>query len=357
MPRDSGHARQPPARACLTVEKFYPDFSPRFAQFLDRIRGRKIAIVGHARPDGDCIGSQVALARVLATLGHDVVCVNADVIPRRLQFLVPGVPFIRTDEALTLPGDFVAIFVDCADHARAGERLKARFPIVAANIDHHLSSDGFAGENFVDSGSAATCEVLAGMFFDNGLTVDAAAAQGLYTGILTDTGQFRFTSTSRRTFLLAAELMARGAKPTEAGFELYERETTGKLNLLQRFLSSLRMECDGRVCVGTLPNGVFEATGSTLEDTEGLVDYARCIDGVDVGVLIEERPDGSVKASLRSKNPAYRLDRVAAEFNGGGHACAAGLNYKGGSAGFRERLLAALAARIAAVDAREGTDA
>lgn len=339
------------------MENYYPELSARFAEFLERIRGRKIAVIGHARPDGDCIGSQVALARVLATRGHEVVCINADIVPRRLQFLVPGMRFIRTDEALADRTDYTAIFVDCADHARAGERLKARFPIVAGNIDHHLSNVGYAEANFVDSGSAATCEVLAGMFFDNGLTVDAVAAQGLYTGILTDTGQFRFTSTTRRTFLLAAELMARGAKPTEAGFELYERETTGKLQLLQRFLSSLRMECDGRVCIGTLPVGVFESTGSTAEDTEGLVDYARCIDGVDVGALIEERPDGTVKASLRSKDPAYRLDRVAAQFNGGGHACAAGLNFKGAPADFRERLVAALAAQIAVVDAGKGANA
>ena len=338
-------------------EKFYPELSARFAQLLERLHGRRVAVIGHSRPDGDCIGSQVALARILAALGHDCVCVNSDPVPRRLQFLVPGMTFLRTDAAQADRTDYAAIFVDCADHVRGGERLRARFPAPVANIDHHLSNIGYAELNLVDSASAATCEILAGIFFDLGLTVDAQAAQGLYTGILTDTGQFRFTSTTRRTFLLAAELMARGAKPTEAGFELYERETTGKLQLLQRFLASLRMECDSRVCIGVLPNGVFEETGSTAEDTEGLVDYARCIDGVDVGVLIEERPDGAVKASLRAKDPAYRLDRIAAQFNGGGHACAAGLNLKQGARDFRARLVAALAAQIAAVDAAKSATA
>jgi phosphoesterase RecJ-like protein len=332
------------------VEKFYPELSQRFARFLEGIRGRKVAVIGHARPDGDCIGSQVALALALRGLGHEVICVNNDVVPRRLQFLVSGMEFLQTDEVLKDRTEYAAVFVDCADHARAGERLKARFPAPVGNIDHHLSNVGYAETNLVDSGSAATCEILAGLFFDNNLTVDSQAAQGLYTGILTDTGQFRFTSTTRRTFLLAAELMARGAKPTEAGFELYERETTGKLRLLQHFLASLRVECDGRVCIGTLPNGIFETTGSTTEDTEGLVDYARCIDGVEIGVLVEEREDGSVKASLRAKDPAYRLDRVAAEFNGGGHACAAGLSMKPAAADFQARLLAALCARVKAVD-------
>jgi phosphoesterase RecJ-like protein len=335
------------------VEKFYPTLSDEFARLLQSLAGRKLAVIGHARPDGDCIGSQVALARILAGRGHDVVCVCPDVVPRRLQFLVPAMTFLRPDDLPAQPDDRAAIFVDCADHARAGERLKARFPKPIAVIDHHLSNIGFGAINLVDSASAATCEILAGVFFDNQLPVDAQTAQALYTGLLTDTGQFRFHSTSRRCFLLAGELMARGANPTEAGFELYERESMGKMQLLQRFLATLRMECEGKVCIGTLKAGVFGETGSTTEDTEGLVDYARSIDGVEIGALIEERTDGGVKASLRAKEPAYRVDLVAAQFNGGGHACAAGLNLKTGAADFYPRLVAALAQRIAAVESEK----
>ena len=335
----------------MMAEKFYPELSAQFARLLTSLAGRKIAIIGHARPDGDCIGSQVALAIVLASRGFDVVCINADAIPRRLQFLVGGITFLRTDDVLKLPDDRAAIFVDCADHARAGERLKAKFSAPAAVIDHHLSNVGFGATNIVDSASAATCEILAGVFFDNGLEVDAQTAQALYAGILTDTGQFRFNATSRRCFLLAGELVARGAQPAEAGFELYERESEGKLRLLQNFLASLKLECGGRVCIGILQAGVFAATGTNAEDTEGLVDYARSIDGVDIGALIEERADGSVKASLRAKDPAYRVDLIAAQFNGGGHACAAGLNLKSGAGDFYARLVAALAQRIALVDA------
>jgi phosphoesterase RecJ-like protein len=333
------------------VEKFYPTLSAQFAQLLASLAGRKIAVVGHARPDGDCIGSQVALARVLMAKGFDTICVNADPVPRRLQFLVQGMTFLRTDDVLKSTEERAAIFVDCADHARGGERLKARYPAPVAMIDHHLSNVGYAALNLADSGSAATCEILAGMFFDNHLPVDAQAAQALFAGILTDTGQFRFNSTSRRCFVLAGELVARGAKPAEAGYQLYERETEGKLRLLQRFLASLKLECGGRACIGILPAGIFEETGSTAEDTEGLVDYARSIDGVEVGALIEHRSDGSVKASLRAKEPAFRVDRIAAQFNGGGHACAAGLNLKTDTANFYERLVAAIAQSIAAVDA------
>lgn len=332
------------------MEKFFPTLSADFSRLLGALHGRKVAVIGHARPDGDCIGSQVALARVLTAQGIDTVCVNADPVPRRLWFLVEGMKFLRTDDVVNVPDDRVAIFVDCADHARGGERLKQRYAVPIAAVDHHLSNIGFAATNLVDSASAATCELLAGFFFDNGLPVDAQTAQALYVGIMTDTGQFRFSSTSRRCFLIAGELVARGAQPSQAGYELYERETEGKLRLLQHFLASLRMECGGRLCIGSLASGIFEETGTTAEDTEGLVDYARCIEGVAIGALIERRTDGSVKASLRAKEPAYRVDLAAGRFNGGGHACAAGLNVKTGGEDFYAQLVDALAERIAAVD-------
>jgi len=334
------------------LNKFYPAFASDFARLLGRLQGRKVAVVGHARPDGDCIGSQAGLARILQLAGHDVICTNGDAVPRRLEFLVPDRKFRPADEMLKDATDYAAVFVDCADQARVGERLRKRFPSPIANIDHHLSNAGYAEINIVDSASAATSEMLAGLAFDAGLKIDAIAAQALYTGIVTDTGQFRFASTSRHTFLLAAELMACGARPPQVGLELYERESMGKLQLLQRYLASLKLECGGRVCIGILPVGIFEATGTTAEDTEGLVDYARSIDGVDIGVLIEERPDGGVKGSLRAKDAAYRMDQIAAQFNGGGHASAAGLNLKTGAENFYARLVAALAKQIALVDAQ-----
>jgi phosphoesterase RecJ-like protein len=167
---------------------------------------------------------------------------------------------------------------------------------------------------------------------------------------MTDTGQFRFPSTTERVFRLCAELVSRGADPALAGQELYERESIGKLRLIQHFLGSLKMECRSRVCVGVLPEGIFESTGATTEDTEGLVDYARSIDGVVIGVLIEERP-GIIKASLRGLHSVYRMDTLAAQFGGGGHANAAGLTCQETLAGFYPKLLAAITQRINEVDA------
>jgi len=332
-----------------TPAHIYPEFAPRFASLLEALPPGRFVVIGHARPDGDCIGAQVALARLIQAHGRDVLCANTDPVPRRLQFCVGDTRFVR---GASLPeGPWTALFVDCADLARAGDRLAARFPTPFAAFDHHLSNPGYATHNFIDPESAATCEILAGLCTDQGLAVDATMASALYTGIATDTGQFRFHSTTHRTFLLAALLVEAGARPAEAAAELYERESRGKLELLERFLASFQYECGGRVCVGVLPAGSYEVTGTQPEDTEGMVDYARGIDGVDLGVLIEERA-GGIKASLRAKDPHCRVDQVAAQFGGGGHACAAGLNVVGISpAEFRARLLAAIAAQLAKMDA------
>lgn len=325
----------------------YTQYAGRFAVLLQELQGQRVSVIGHQRPDGDCVGSQVALCRVLLASGIDAVCINADPVPRRIKFLIGDTPYYQRD-AID-PTGRVALFTDCADHARAGEKMKTMYPSPWGCFDHHLSNVGFARFNFVDTDSAATAEVLAGIFIDADLPMDKTTALALYTGIMTDTGQFRFPSTTSRVFRLSAELIAHGADPAEAGQELYERESLGKLKLLQHFIGSLKLECGGRVCIGVLANGVFEQVGATVEDTEGLVDYARSIDGVEIGVLIEVRPDG-VKASLRGKHAGLRMDTIAAQFTGGGHANAAGLNCKESLAEFYPRLLAALTKRLAEAD-------
>ncbi len=327
----------------------FPKLSAGLPALLERLNGHQVVVIGHARPDGDCIGSQVAFCRVLRAKGIDAICANPDPVPRRLAFLIGDTPFVRVAELDNQPR--LAVYVDCADLRRAGEATKALFPTPAGNVDHHISNSGYAEHNFIDTAAAATGEILAGMFLDQDLPIDALTAQGLFVGMATDTGQFRFPATTGRCFELAAELVRRGADPALAGNELYEQETFGKLQLLQRFLASFKTECDGMVCVGLLPEGSYEETGTTPEDTEGMVDYARSIEGVEIGVLIEMR-DGAIKASLRSTSADYRMDRIAARFNGGGHACAAGLNVKGVTLeAFRAELVAAIAEQIAAVKA------
>lgn len=332
---------------------FFPDLLKSFETLLDAARSHQVAVVGHARPDGDCIGSQVALCRVLRAQGVDAICVNTDPVPRVLRFLVDDTPFRSAAEFLAehaASKGWVAIYTDCADHKRAGGELARTFPRPLGNIDHHLSNGGYAEHNIIDGHAAATAEMLAGMLIDCGIAIDPVAAQALYVGLATDTGQFRFPSTTRRAFELTACLMDSGANPALASEEVYERESFEKLELLGRFLESLERACGGRVCVGTLTNKDFLDTGASREDTEGLVDYARAIDGVEIGALVEERDEG-IKASLRAKNPAMRVDQVAVSFGGGGHACAAGLNVKDRISSFTPKLIEALGIRLREVDA------
>ena len=327
----------------------YPQLRDAFARLLDACAGRRVVVVGHARPDGDCIGSQVALARILRGRGVDAACCNPDPVPRRLEFAADGLPFVSLETALS--EGRAAVFVDCADRNRATARFAEAFPRPLGNIDHHLSNPNYAEFNLVDTPSAATAEILAGLVQDAGIALDPVIAMALYTGIATDTGQFRFAATTERTFRLSASLVAAGADPARMGLELYERETFGKLQLLQRFLASLETFSGGRVCVGLLPEGIYEQTGTSIEDSEGLVDYARAIDGVEIGALIEVR-QGAIKGSLRAKHADYRVDQLAAKFNGGGHACAAGLNVKGEPLEtFLPRFRAALIAQVEAVAA------
>jgi len=332
----------------MTDDKFYPEESPRFAQAIESLKGRKVAVLGHQRPDGDCIGSTVAVVRVLRGLGVEAIGLNRDATPATLKAFVGDTPFALAEDFA--PDGHVAVSVDCADFKRTGERLNTVFPEVALNVDHHISNKLYGEENFVIATACATAEILAGFYFDNGYEIDAVTAQALYVGIATDTGQFRFPSTTPDTFEVARRLCECGAKPSEAAYELYERESFAKIKLLQNFLDSLTMEFDDRVCVGLIEDGVYESTGATIDDSEGLVDYARAIDGVDIGVMLENRA-GALKASLRAKDPKYRVDQIAKQFGGGGHACAAGLNVDDSSIQeFYPQLMAAIGAHLKSLD-------
>lgn len=294
---------------------------------LRTLKGRKAAVLGHMRPDGDCIGSQVALCRMLTAAGVDAVCVNRDRVPPNLSAYARGVTFIRgTDYG---ENDRLAVAVDCADASRIGTELLARFPEgLLGNVDHHASNPGYAVHNAVVKDAAATCHVLAACAEMIGLEVDAATAKALHLGILTDTGRFSYSSVSPELLELTARLLRKGADPAEANFRVFEQESRGKLALTQRFLASLRFHDGGRICSGEIRQADYAATGTTKEDKEGLVEFPRSVEGVEVAVLLEEGADG-IRGSLRGRDPRLRLDQLAGKLNGGGHMLAAGFNMLG----------------------------
>ena len=297
--------------------------SEPFSQLVQQLSGKPVLVLGHRRPDGDCIGSQVALTRILRSRGIDARAVNADPIPRTLQSFVGDTPFYGPSEIGA--SECLVITVDCADYSRVGESLQEKFPEVFLNVDHHVSNTQFALHNFVLPEASATGEILAKFFFDSGYECDQTTAEALYLGICTDTGQFCYSGTNASVFEVCRKLCESGAEPSRVAHELYEREKPGRIQLLQKFLASFRMEFDDRVCVGSIYEKFYQETGTQPEDTEDFVDYARSLEGVELGVLLEDR-NGKMKGSFRAKEKKYRVDLLAKSFNGGGHACAAGFN-------------------------------
>ena len=304
------------------MTNFLPE-SNAFNNLLCDLQGSSVLVLGHRRPDGDCIGSQVAMTRILRSLGIDAVAVNQDPIPRTLEKFVGDTPFLNPSEVEA--GVFKIITVDCADHARVGEELKEKFPAVFLNIDHHVSNTKFAEHNFIFSDASATGEILAKLFFDSSYEIDKISAEALYLGICTDTGQFCYSGTNAVVFEICRKLCEAGCEPADVAHELYEREKPGRIQLLQKFLASFKMELDNRVCIGNVRQKFYDETGTKPEDAESFVDYARSLEGVEIGVLVEDR-NGMLKGSLRAKHKKYRVDLLAKNFSGGGHACAAGFN-------------------------------
>lgn len=294
-----------------------------FANALTELKGENVLVLGHRRPDGDCIGSQVGLTRILIGLGISAIAVNEDPVPRTLQKFVGDTPFIRPDQIEDK--NYIILTVDCADLKRVGNELSNRFTEIFLNIDHHVSNNGYAQNNLVLSDASATGEILAKFFLDNEMHIDSTTADALYLGIATDTGQFCYSGTNASVFEVCRRLCEFGANPSSVAHELYECEKPGRIQLLQRFLASFQMEHDNRVCIGTIRDSYYQETNTQPEDAESFVDYTRSMDGVEIGALVEER-NGQLKGSLRAKEAIYRVDLLAKEFQGGGHACAAGFN-------------------------------
>ncbi|MCH8473825.1 MAG: bifunctional oligoribonuclease/PAP phosphatase NrnA [Opitutales bacterium] len=309
---------------------YFPGLHSAFKELLLQCRGQKVAVVGHRRPDGDCIGAQVALVRILQALNIDAFAVNESTIPKRVNFIAEGVPFYH-GAPWEFSGEKV-ILVDCSDAARVGPEMAKNLPGILGNIDHHRSNEGFATFDLVEAKSAATCEILAGLFIDCGFPVDELTAQALWAGIVTDTGNFTYPSTTGQVLQLSAYLIRMGASPSKIAQLIYERESLARMKLLQRVLDRMEVVAGGLLCYTWLKEKDFSETGATYEETEGFVSYGRSLDGVQVAAYFEIH-DGEVKGSLRSGDETYRVDLLAGQFGGGGHACAAGLTWKGS---FRE---------------------
>jgi phosphoesterase RecJ-like protein len=324
------------------------DWSP----FVDLVRRhQRFLLTTHVRPDGDGLGSMLALDDALRSKGKDVQLTVASSFPPQYRFLDPA----GRIRHFRLPGDDcrqaeAVLILDTGTWNQLGDfgTYLRGHNAAKAVIDHHMTQDDLGGQRFVDVLAEATGRLIFEAVQALGAPLSAAAATALFVAVSTDTGWFRHANAQAPTFALASELVHAGARPEGLYDQLFENNSLGKLKLLGLVLERLQVTNGGKVAYTEIRRHDYEATGATPHDTENIVNYTRSIDGVEVGVLFMEQPRGGVKVSFRSR-AAVDVARIAAQFGGGGHRLASGATVEASLDEARARVLQAVSAALAAL--------
>jgi phosphoesterase RecJ-like protein len=320
-----------------------------WAPFVNLVqRHQRFLLTTHVRPDGDGLGSELALAETLERRGKEVRLVIASPLPPRYDFLAPA----GRIERFAPPGDpwkghEVVIVLDTGTWNQLGDlgpfiRQSAAAKVV---IDHHLTQDDLGALRFVDATAEATGRLVYEAIHALGGPLTESAANHLFVALAMDTGWFRHANTTPATFALAEQLVRAGARPTALYDQLFEQNTLARLKLVGLVLERLQPAAGGRVAYSEIRRGDYLATGALPADTEDLVNYTRSIAGVEVGLFFMEQPRGGVKVSFRSRS---RVDvaRLAERFGGGGHRLASGAVVEAPLAEARARVLEAVTAAL-----------
>jgi phosphoesterase RecJ-like protein len=310
-------------------------------RILEKLRASEtICVVGHVRPDGDCVGSQLGLALALRAEGKKVACWNEDRMPRKYAFLDPG-------GLLQQPKAGQSFDCVVATDAASLERLGTIVPCIAErrefiNIDHHCSNTRYADLNWVSAREPSTGELIYRLLRTAKWPITKQIADCLFTAVSTDTGSFQYPSTRPGTYHVAGELVARGADLATICNEVYQSYPLSRARLLQHIYRNFRLAHNDQIAYFWLKKADFENTGVQEDDTEGLIDHIRAIEPVVVACVFEEMSPELTRLSLRSKSARVDVNQIAAEFGGGGHAAAAGARIPGKPAAAQRRVLAAI---------------
>ncbi|MDD5723544.1 MAG: bifunctional oligoribonuclease/PAP phosphatase NrnA [Syntrophales bacterium] len=313
-----------------------------FDEIAEVIRsGTAFLIASHVRPDGDALGSELALYHVLHGMGKDAVVYNQDVTPAVYEFL-PGAEEIV--HSLDVVDRFDAAFVlDCSDIARVGdEQGKIGSIQKIVNIDHHASVGTFSKILLTDSRASSTGEMIHRLLKHMGIAITGDIATNIYTAILTDTGSFQYSNTGGDTFRVAADLVERGADSRYIAQKIYETKPAVQIRLMGKILDTLQLHEGGRVGVVYVTQEMLREEGALPEHTEGLVDTVRSIQGVEVAVCCYEVSECRFKVSLRSKGDVD-VEKVAGTLGGGGHRNASACRVEGNFETVRGMVLDAIA--------------
>lgn len=301
-----------------------------------------VLLSSHERVDGDGVGSELALALLLRSMGKAAVVINDGEIPTIYKWL-PG-----AEDANVCPAgwreDFdLCIAVDSASAERLGKvREKIGTALRIVNIDHHYSNTKWGNVNWADERVSSVGEMLYNFFRANHLEITKEIAVCLYTAILTDTGRFCFENTHESTFEAAADLIKRGVDAADVSRKIYRAEQPGVVRLKSLSMATLQTAAGGKVAMMHVTDDMHRATGTNYPDTQDFVDIPKSIAGVEVGILFRQIDhDGKTRVSLRTEG-GVNADKLAAEFGGGGHRRAAGCTYDGGIEDARKAVLAAV---------------
>jgi phosphoesterase RecJ-like protein len=305
-------------------------------------------VLTHYRPDGDAVGSQLALLLLLKDLGKTVEAWNDDAVPAKFRFL-PHSHLITRPPAE--PKDFdVVIAIDTSTWQRVGsaaQRIGNKKHFI--NIDHHVSNEKFAEINWIVAEAPASGQIAHDLIKRGGFRLTREIAMCLFAAISTDTGSFSYGSTTAESLRVAAELVDTGINVGEICRHVYESYPYARLMLLQKALAQIQLADQKRIAYTWVTTEMFEESGAKREDTEGLIDYARAIEGVVVALLFEEMAEaGKYRISLRSKHPKIDVNSVARRFGGGGHRAAAGARLTGEPHEIERKVLAAVSEALAA---------
>ena len=310
-------------------------------RIIDTIRPlQRICVVGHLRPDGDCIGSQLGLALALINSGKDVVCWNQDPVPPKLRFLDSHQIFEKPRPGRTFDA---VIATDSASYERLGavcEHITDRQVLI--NIDHHASNTRFGDINWVAPREPASGTLIFRLLREAGWPITQPIADCLFTAISTDTGSFQYPTTRPATYHVAGELVKRGADLATISNQVYNSYPLSRVKLLGHVFNSFQLQHEDQIGYFWLRPDDFVRTGATVEDTEGLIDHIRAIETVIVACVFEEVEPNLTRISLRSKSEAVNVNAIASQFGGGGHKAAAGARITGKPAATQRAVLAAI---------------
>jgi len=289
-------------------------------------RYRRFLITTHIYPDGDAIGSQIALYILLKKMGKEVALINSFPLPARYKFL-PNSGLIKHN--ITLPNSELAFVLDVGSKGRLGNMRDHINNIkTVINIDHHLGNDRFGIINWVDPRMSSVGELIFHLYKYMDLKIRRPEAICLYTAILTDTGSFQYSNTSAETHLAVSELLETGIDHTWICNQIYQNIPVSKLKLLQLALETLSFDAKGKIGYMFITSDMYTKACATEEDSEEIVEYARNAEGVEVGILFKQHSNGNIKISFRSKGKV-NVNKIASKFGGGGHHNAAACTIKG----------------------------